>query len=209
MSMEVENRVSTLEQVLERFIENTEKSISTLTEERRKDRAENKASLEKYKEENKAEFKKFTQKMNKEWGDLANKMGTLIEDIIMPGIPSTLKKYFNTQLNFSGTHVNKYLKKLDLKGEFDIVATDEDRVYVADVKSSPDKKKIDDFKNKVIPRFRKLFPEYDSKTLIPIMGSLRFDKDIISYASKEGIYVMGYREWEYLDILNFDEVKLK
>ncbi len=294
MSLDVENRVSTLEQVLQRFIEETEKSISTLVEERRKDRHErekDRQEMRQDREERNAEMDKFqmemqkdreeriskmdkfqmemqedreeriskmdkfqlemqedreeriskmdkfqlemqkdreeskkyrkkmrkdtedmkkdTKNMKKQWGELANKMGTLIEDIIMPGMPSTLKKYFGAQLNFSGTHIKKYLKELDLKGEFDIVATDEDRVYVADVKSSPDKKKIDDFKKKVIPRFRKLFPEYDSKTLIPIMGSVRFDDDIISYASKEGIYVMGYREWEYLDILNFDEVKSK
>ena len=253
MSLEVEQKVDNLESVLQRFIVNTEKSFSSLSEERRKDRKDSKASfeeyknenkvalekykeenktsfekykeenrialekykeenkiaLEKYREENKIELKEFKQDMNKKWGELANKMGSLIEDIFIPGIYPTLEKYFNARLNFIGTYIKKSIKKSGLKGEFDIVATDEERVYLADIKSSPDREKIDDFKQKVIPRFRKLFPEYDSKILIPIMGSLRFDEDIISYASEMGIYVMGYREWEYLDILNFDEVKSK
>lgn len=240
MSMEVEQKVDNLESVLQRFIVNTEKSISSLAEERKKDREdskisfekykeenrvalnkykeenkaelqkhkeENKASFERYKEENKAELKDFKKEMNKNWGHLANKMGTLIEDIILPGTRPALKKYFNSTVDFIGTHIKKHIKESGLKGEFDVMATDEDRVFLVEVKSSPDKEKIDNFKNKVIPRFRKLFPEHDSKTIIPLMGSLRFDEDILSYATSKGIYALGYREWEFLDILNFDEVK--
>jgi len=30
---------------------------------------------------------------------------------------------------------------------------------------------------------------------------------VIKYASKQGIYVLAWREWQYMDILNFEEVK--
>lgn len=242
MSTEVEQKVDNLEFVLQRFIVNTEKSIESLAEDRKKDKAdykamyknhaeqnrialkehkeqnridlkehkeENRIALEKYKEENKIFLKEFRQDINKKWGDLANKMGTLIEDIFMPGVGPSVRRYFDSEIDFIGIHVKKQIKKLDLKGEFDVVATDEDRVYVVDVKSSPDKEKIDKFIQTVLPRFRKLFPEYDAKKLTPIMGSLRFDDDIISYATEKGVYAMGYREWEYLDVLNFDEVQSK
>jgi len=43
-------------------------------------------------------MKEDRKEMNKQWGNLANKMGTIVEDIIRPGIRPTLKRYFNTEL---------------------------------------------------------------------------------------------------------------
>ncbi|MBF0339230.1 MAG: hypothetical protein HQL05_15535 [Nitrospirae bacterium] len=31
----------------------------------------------------------------------------------------------------------------------------------------------------------------------------------IAYATRKGLHVVAYREWEYLDILNFDEINEK
>lgn len=100
-----------------------------------------------------------------------------------------------------------YIESKDLRGEFDIVAADKDRVYVVEVKSTPDRWGINKFIAR-IPVFRQLFPEYDDKELVPIFGSLSFPDDLIDYASKKGIYVLAYREWESLNILNFDAVRL-
>lgn len=40
------------------------------------------------------------------------------------------------------------------------------------------------------------------------MGSIVFPEDMIHYASKNGIYAMAYREWDYVDILNFDDIAI-
>jgi hypothetical protein len=50
------------------------------------------------------------------------------------------------------------------------------------------------------------FPEHEGKTLVPIFGSVIFPDHILKYATRKGLYVMAYREWDYVDILNFDEV---
>ena len=39
----------------------------------------------------KSEMNEFKTEMNKRWGDLANNMGTVIEDIVVPNIPRLLK----------------------------------------------------------------------------------------------------------------------
>ena len=51
------------------------------------------------------------------------------------------------------------------------------------------------------------FPEYEDKQVIPIFAGIVFPDEIVKYATKKGLYVMAYREWEYMDILNFDEMK--
>ncbi len=65
-----------------------------------------------------------------------------------------------------------------------------------------------EFKEKM-KRFREFFPEYKDKKLIPIFASLSIDDNFVNMLSKEGIYAMTYREWDYMDILNFDKVNKK
>ncbi len=52
------------------------------------------------------------------------------------------------------------------------------------------------------------FPEYKDRKLMIIFGGITFPENIIKFATKNGIYIMTYREWEYMDILNFEDVKL-
>lgn len=210
--MSVDTRLTSLERVLQHYIESSERNIASLSYEMKEfkdEMKEFKDGVEEFKDEMKDfkdEMLTSRKEMNKQWGNLANKMGSLVEDIISPGVGPALKRYFNTKLDFIGNHVKKYNKESGLQGEFDIVATGENYVFIVEVKSSPDNEKLDYFKEQVIPRFKLLYPEYKSRQIIPIMGSLNFTEKLIDYASKSGIYLLGFREWEYLDILNFDKV---
>ena len=40
------------------------------------------------------EMREFKKEMNKRWGELANKMGTLVEDIVAPNISGIAREYF-------------------------------------------------------------------------------------------------------------------
>ena len=151
------------------------------------------------------EIDKDRKQMNKQWGELANKMGTIVEDIVAPAVRPVVTKYFNCDINYFAINVRKKIK--DLQDEFDVIAVSEDKVFLVEVKSTPKLEYVYLFKEK-LERFRKLFPEYNDKKLIPIFASLRFEDSVINLASKENIYVLAYREWEYMDILNFDKVKL-
>ena len=100
---------------------------------------------------------------------------------------------------------NKKSKKLNLQGEFDVVAVSEKNVYLIEVKSSRRIQYLDMFADN-IEKFKKLLPEYSDKKLIPVFAGLRFEQKYIEEATKRGFYVMAYREWEYMDILNLDEM---
>ena len=198
MSVGLDNRVSHLEKVLENYIVSTGEALASLSHEMK----DFKDEMKDFKEESRADRRN----MNKQWGHLANKMGTIVEDIIRPGIRPALKTYFHSDPVFIGNHIHRKVKKTGLEGEFDIVAMDENQIYLVEVKSSPGKTEIKKLATRTIPRFRQLFPEFESYPVIPIFGSLSFTDGLISYASESGIYLMGYREWDYLDILNFAEV---
>ncbi len=153
------------------------------------------------------EVDKDRKHMNKQWGELANKLGTIVEDIIFPATRPVLQKYFNCDPDFLGMNIKR--KRKDLKDEFDIIAACKENVFLIEVKATPRVEYIKDFQEKKVPNFKKLFPEFIDKRLILIFASLRIEEDIVRYLTRQGIYAMAYREWEYMDILNFDEVQQK
>ncbi len=60
---------------------------------------------------------------------------------------------------------------------------------------------------KKVEKFKTFFPEYKDKEIIPIYASTIFPDKVVNHATRNNLYVMAYREWEYMDILNFDEIK--
>ena len=71
----IKERVSTLEEMMMRLVYIQQKTEMGMQ------------SLQK-------EMKDFKDEMNKRWGELVNKMGTIIEDIIAPNIPTIAQRYF-------------------------------------------------------------------------------------------------------------------
>ncbi len=155
----------------------------------------------------KNEMKNEVKRMNKQWGDLANKLGTVVEDIVAPAVSPAIRKYFNCDVNYLAVNVRR--KKAELRDEFDVVAVSDDcrKVFVVEVKSRPRVEYVNEFKNRKLERFRKLFEEYSGYSLVPVFASLRINEDILNYLTKNGIYALAYREWEYMDILNFEKLK--
>ncbi|GAQ95250.1 hypothetical protein TAGGR_2139 [Thermodesulfovibrio aggregans] len=188
---------------MRKFREESERDRKALHEEMR----EFKEEMREFKEEMK-EFKRRQEeenkRKNKEWSELAKKMGTLYEDLIAPAIRPVLKKYFNCEVILEGQRM--FRRKDGEDYEVDAIAACEDKVFMIEVRATPRINYVDEIKEKA-QRFFEFFPEFKGKKLHIILGSITFPENIIKYSSKQGIYVMGWREWEYMDILNFEEVK--
>lgn len=150
------------------------------------------------------ESKQDRKEMNKQWGALANKMGTLIEDIVSPASIPVVKQYFGCEI------LDKTIRALRKRDgeyyEIDIILADTDRVFMIEVRSKPKVEYVQEILDK-ISEFNKFFPEYKDRKIIPIFASLTFDDNVINYATKKNLYLMAYREWEYMDIINFDRIE--
>jgi hypothetical protein len=141
--------------------------------------------------------------MNKQWGDLARKMGTIVEDLISPALRPVLKKYFDCDVRMEGQNMRKRIKGREY--EVDAIALCEDKAFMIEVRSTPKSEYVREIVEKS-KSFFKYFPEYEGRELIVIFGGVVFPDNVIRYATKKGVYVMAYREWEYMDILNFDDI---
>jgi hypothetical protein len=198
------------EERLQKHIEEAQRDRKAFQEEMKAFKDEMKA----FKEEMKAfkdemlEFKRRQEeeniRKNKEWSALAKKMGTIVEDLIAPALRPTLSKYFNCEVSMEGQRI--FRRKNGEDYEIDAIAGCEDKIFMIEARSTPKVEDVKEIKKKS-ERFFEFFPEHNGKELIVIFGSITFPENVIKYASKQGIYVLAWREWQYMDILNFEEVK--
>ncbi len=147
--------------------------------------------------------------MNKRWGELANKMGTVVEDIIVPAMQEIAKKYFGCdEIDMMADRIVKkhYKDKSKIK-EFDALVICGDKVLLNETKVTPRIPSIKKFIEFVRSgEFFEYFPEYRGKKIIPIISALNMSKDVVKYLTKEGIYAMTMNG-RYMDIVNFNEIK--
>jgi hypothetical protein len=199
----VEERVTNLEEVLAEFIIQTGEKINETNanvDRLALEMQDFKDEMREFKEESERDRKK----MGKQWGELSNKMGTMDEDLISPATGPVMSKYF--QCEILDRSIRKLRRKNSRSFEVDVLVVSEDKVFMIEVRSTPKTEYVQEILNKA-DELKYFFPEYSDKEVIPIFAGLTFDDNVIKYATKKGLYVMAYREWEYMDIINFDKVK--
>ncbi len=200
---ELEPRVSELEKMMKDLIyaqRQTEMSLTQFIDEMKEFKDEMK--------EFKDEMKESKQVMNKKWGDLANKMGTIIEDIIAPNIPTMAKQYFGcTEIDELLVRTYKRNKDRTKGREFDIILVFDKTVILNETKTSPSIEAIDQF-SKFLDSdiFFDFYPHLSGKKLVPVFSSLHIREDLINYLTKKNIYAMQMKG-DIIELVNFKSIK--
>mgnify|MGYP001426025426 FL=1 len=150
--------------------------------------------------------KRNIENLNLQWGNLANKMGTLVEDIFSPSIDQVIQKHFRVQCDIIDT--NKLIRKGKESLELDILALSREtkQAFIVEVKSSPDRiEYIDKFieKLKRVPQF---LPELEDYTLIGIYAGLNMNEETVNILTQKKLYAMIVKG-DILEIVNLDKVK--
>ena len=156
------------------------------------------------------EFKDWSKKnienLNRQWGNLANKLGTLVEDIFAPSIDIVIKKHF--KIAPDRIYTNLLVRKNGDELELDIVASSvkEKKLFVVEVKANPDREEyVERFQRKLSMVFEYL-PEYAGFELLPIYAGFSMKENTVKKLSQLGIYAMVVRG-DILEIVNFDDIR--
>ena len=222
---EVEGKVSELERIVKDIAYaqlKTERSISELTEDVHtfqnvmrdfKDEMRDfKTEMLAFKDEMrdfktemlafKDETREDRKRMNKQWGDLANRLGTLAEDVVAPNIPRIVKEYFNcdTILDFAVRRRVVNSKEPKKAREFDAFTVCNDFLLVNETKSTPKIEYIDAFIES-LKEVYDYFPDYRDKKIIPVFSSFYLPEDVVTYLTKNKIYALGMKD-DTMEILN-------
>jgi chromosome segregation ATPase len=208
----VEKRVDNLEKVLAEYITtvgNAQRQTEKEMREFKDEMCEFKDEMREFKDEmlefkdEMCEFKKEasreTRRMNEQWGNIANKMGTLVEDLVAPSIPRIIMENFNQEVTDMMIRRKRKLAKGRIK-EYDAIAVADDCVYVNATKSTLRSKDVEDFLED-IKQFREYFQEYESCKIIGILASLYVDVSTVKYAEKYGFMVLAVGD-ELMEVKN-------
>lgn len=201
MSM-AEVKVDRLEHVLEEFITNVGIEFNKLYNSQMRTEAELRAAKEDtqafknemrvYREDTqtfKDEMRQLNKDMNIKWGEMANRLGTIVEDLVAPSIPRIIKEEFGLEVTDLMVRRRKKLQD-GTTLEYDAIAATDGHVYLNSTKSKLRSLDIDRFIDE-IEGFKKVFPEYKKDALIGIAASLYVDESVITYAEKKGFLVLS------------------
>ena len=211
-------RTDRLEVVFERFVRSMNQTIREMKAEGARDRAEaarareaaDRAREEDRKAADRAR-KEDRKEWNRRWGELANKMGTVVQDIVAPSLRRIARDELNCgeEQSFS-VSVSRYRSDdRHYRREFDALYVGTRGVLLNETKSTAHSEYATRFVRFLQSgEFALYFPEYRDLTLVPVFSSLRLPKDLIPFLTKNGIYAVSMGE-ETMQVLNRDVVSAR
>lgn len=215
----VEERVDSLETILARFMAHTDESISRTNESVARTE-ESIARLERIvegqaqeaardRERDREEAARERREMNKRWGELANKMGTVVEDIVAPSVRRLAREVFDCGdlVRFTTRQTVTRSDDRSRRREFDALYVGTRAVLLNETKSSPRSEDARAFVEFLRNReFARYFPEYDKLPIVPAFSSLRIPEDMVTYLTRHGIYAVAMGD-EAMQVLNLKAVQ--
>jgi hypothetical protein len=140
-------------------------------------------------------MKDDTRRMKQAWGDLANKMGTVAEDVVAPNIPRLAVEEFGlTEVEDMLPRARRTSRRGEKRRrEYDIVCAGPGKVIVVEVKSTPTLEKILAIPER-LEAFFDFFPEYEGRELIGVFASWSIDERLLPAISEAGLYGIAMGE---------------
>ena len=138
----------------------------------------------------KDESRQANREMNRRWGELANKMGTLVEDLVAPSLPRIVQELLGQEV--TDLSVRRKRRLADGRTwDFDAIAvTTGGIVGLNSTKSSLRSVDVDHFARE-LAAFREFFPEYAAFPVVGILASLAVEESVLNYAERQGLVVLG------------------
>ena len=208
----VEDRLDRVERLVAWLAEDT----ARYREEAARDRAERardreaRAQDREARERDREESARMRREMNKRWGELADKMGTVVEDIVAPSVRRMARELFDCgdELLFTSRRITRARgDDRSRSREFDVVYVGTRAVLLNETKSSPQGSDVRRFARLVNSgEFFLYFPEYRGLPLVPMFSSLSLPRDLVTYLTRNRIYALAMGD-EAMQVVNLDAVR--
>jgi len=151
----------------------------------------------------KDETRRDRQRMNKQWGELANRLGTLVEDIVAPSLPRVAAEQFGCDA--PELFVLRVVRRIGSETrEYDAMLVCPELVLINETKSRLQAAHIDELLAK-LAEFPHFYPEYQDRRIVGVLASLYPDASVVNRATRKGVLVMGMGD-EAMQVLNPDAV---
>lgn len=137
--------------------------------------------------------------MNRKWGDLANKLGTIVEDLVYPSLSRIVRETFGEEPR---DIVVRFKRRLSggRREEIDALAVTAKLIVLNSTKATLRSADVDGFILQ-IERFREFFPEYAALPVVGLLATLSVDDSVLRYAERNGSLVAAVGE-EVMELKN-------
>ncbi|MBI5054216.1 MAG: hypothetical protein HZC38_06155 [Chloroflexi bacterium] len=193
-----EERVDRLEVAFEQFMAQTSAITSRLDT--------NLTRLERMVERNIARADQETHDLKKQMGELGNRLGTIVEDMIVPSIRRIAREELNCGAEKLFLPRATVTRADGRRREFDALYVGEKAILLNESKATVRPEYAKEFVEFLQSgEFSQYFPEYLGKTVVPVFSSINIPDDTVTYLTRNKIYAVGMGD-EEMTILNKAEV---
>jgi len=147
----------------------------------------------------KDETRNDRREMNRKWGDLSNKLGTMVEDLVYPSLARVVGEVFQREVVDLSIRRRRRGPEGQIK-EFDAIALTEELVCLNSTKAALRIGDVDAFVAD-LATFRAYFPEHRSLPLVGILATLAVEESVLSYAERQGFLVLAVGD-ELMEVKN-------
>lgn len=159
-----------------------------------------KEEMRQFRDDSKRESREF----NRRLGEIANRQGRLIEDLVAPSMCRVMKLALGldeeTQCYANERIKKEWVSDPQVIREFDVVAKCGDYVMINETKS---KLRVQDVTDLIatISLAREYFPEYRDRKIIGSVASVNVDTSVVNFATSKGVLVLAVGD-ELMDVQN-------
>jgi hypothetical protein len=128
----------------------------------------------------------------RKWGEMANKMGTLVEDIVAPGIPTVFRNLFGLdRLEADAQRMHRtHRRDRSREREFDYVVAAGDVLLITETKSTLRPEDIPDFVA-ALREARDYLPEFSDKRIVGALASFSVHPTLVVAGERQGLLMFG------------------
>jgi hypothetical protein len=145
--------------------------------------------------------------MAKRWGDLANRLGTVAEDVVAPNIRRVARRYFGMR-TLDELRVRDRRKRGSNtveEREFDVVAWDAARFIMVEAKGQANTRDAEALLSRP-PELVDFYPEAAEREVVPILASFAIHESVLAYLTRHAVYRTVMRGGT-MELANLDEVR--
>ena len=160
-------------------------------------------------DENIVEMRQWRVQAQKQWGEIANKLGTFVEDIVAPNIPRISRQILATDGQqeelLAAPRVRVWHPQDPSRmREFDYLYAARHGWLIVESKNDPKLKDVDAFRES-LAEAKEYFPQYASLPLYPVFAALSVPDHVVKYCTRHRIYALGLGP-ETMQLLNLVEM---
>ena len=191
------------------FREQTARALKEAERDRQAIREEGERGRQAIREEGERGRRAMLREINKCRGEVANKLGTVVEDFVAPSIRRLARDVLNCgdQESFSIRTYRYRDNDRSREREFDALYVGTQAVLLNETKTTA----LSDYCREFVAflraeEFARYFPELAAKPIVPVFSSLSIPENIVTYLTRQGVYAVAMGD-DAMQVLNREAVR--